>query len=80
MELKEKIQITTLINHFKSVGFSFAKSMKQMVESDDIKPPKGYTKQEYLSLIDIAYEQGLMKSIENTNNKNKRIKEVNNLD
>jgi hypothetical protein len=54
--------------------------MKQMVKSDDIKPPKGYTKQEYLSLIDIAYEQGLMKSIENTNNKNKKIKEANNLD
>ena len=31
MEQKQKLEITKLINYFKSVGFAFAKTMKQMV-------------------------------------------------
>lgn len=77
MAIREQVEITKLINYFKSVGFSFAKTMKQMVESGDIKPPKDYTKEEYIKLIDSAYEEGVMRSAENTNKKNKKINEVN---
>lgn len=80
MEQKQKLEITKLINYFKSVGFAFAKTMKQMVESGELKPPKHYTNDEYIKLIDSAYEEGIMRSAENTIKKNKKINEANNLD
>ena len=70
-------EVTTLINYFKQVGFTFAKTMKQLVEDGDVKPPKGLTKEEYIKMIDTAYEEGLIRAAERKNTKNKKIDEVN---
>jgi hypothetical protein len=69
-------EVTTLINYFKQVGFTFANTMKQLIEDGDVKPPKGLTKEEYIKMIDTAHEEGLIRAAERKNTKNKKIDEV----
>lgn len=74
---KQQQEVARLLTYFKSVGFAFSKNMKQMVEDGSIKPPNGYSKEEYISIINTAHEEGVMRSLENKNKKNKEINEVN---
>lgn len=73
---KQTIEVTKLMKHFKEVGYSFAKSMKQMLLNGEIKPPKDYTVEEYIKIIDIAHEEGTLRAGENLNKKNKKVNEI----
>lgn len=73
---QDQKEVLKIINHLKTVGLHFGKEMIKMLDNNEIKPPKGYTIEEYKALIDVAvYEYG-QRSAENTNKKNKKIKDA----
>lgn len=70
-QTKEQQDVAKLIQYFKVVGLHFAKAMKQMLDNGEIKPPNGYTIEEYKDIIETAHYEASMRSSENTNKKNK---------
>lgn len=70
-QTKEQQDVAKLIQYFKVVGLHFAKAMKQMLDNGEIKPPNGYSIEEYKDIIDTAHYEASMRSSENTNKKNK---------
>mgnify|MGYP000411936308 CR=1 FL=1 len=70
---KEQQDVAKLIQYFKVVGLHFAKAMKQMLDNGEIKPPNGYSVEEYKDIIETAHFEASMKSAESTNKKNKKL-------
>lgn len=67
----EKTVVTKALLFLKEVGGSFAKTWKQKLDSGEIPPPKGYSVDEYKKIIDIAHEELIMRSAENSAKKRK---------
>lgn len=74
---KEQQEVSKVIKYLQQVGFHFAKTMIEMVNSGEIKPPKDYSKEDYVSIIETAHYEGVQKFVENDNKKKKKVNGAN---
>lgn len=69
---KEQQEVSKVIKYLQQIGLHFAKTMIEMVNKGELKPPSDYSKEEYVSIIETAQYEATMRYSENNNKKNKK--------